>query len=373
MLTKLQYLNLMNSFQQTRVKVQEIPSFPVPRQIGNLMALTFLDISSGNFNGSLPTELYKLTNLKYLSVNFNAFTGTISWLGKLISLTNLDMSFNYLTGTIPTSLGLLIALTSLNLAFQSGSFSLKAPRQPRPPLHGPIPSELGNLQDLHELVLSDNNLSGSLPSQLSKLWLFSLYLDNNSFGGTLPSWLNSFGVLSDLDLSCNRFVGKLPSMFDNMQSLNYLNISSNRLTGTIPSNLGTFLSYVDLSRNQLKGKIPVQLSDALYLHTLDISFNLLTGTIPSQLGDLSQLDTFDLHNNSIVGTMPAALCVLTNDNLSELIADCKKKVKCPSSCCTECYWRQPFSTPARWAKHIFYVPMHICIAASLAECDVCWQ
>ena len=55
-------------------------------------------------------------------------------------------------------------------------------------LEGPIPANLGNLTNLQMLYLSDNNLSGAIPSGLGNPQsnLEELYLANNRLSGEIP-------------------------------------------------------------------------------------------------------------------------------------------------------------------------------------------
>jgi len=54
-------------------------------------------------------------------------------------------------------------------------------------LSGPIPSELGNLENLQALLLSSNDLSGPIPSELGNLEsLEYLMIDNTLLSGRLP-------------------------------------------------------------------------------------------------------------------------------------------------------------------------------------------
>ncbi|XP_062094216.1 receptor-like protein 18 [Humulus lupulus] len=83
-----------------------------------LTIYTSIDISSNNFQDSIPEELGKLQGLRLLNLSNNALTGKIpSSIGNMRKLESLDLSNNKLSGTIPTSLQQLNFLSSFNLSF----------------------------------------------------------------------------------------------------------------------------------------------------------------------------------------------------------------------------------------------------------------
>ena len=93
---------------------------------------------------------------------------------------SLGLHLNPINGTIPTELGRLTLLQEL-LLFDSE-------------LSGPIPSELGLLTSMGWLGLRNCLLSGEIPSQLSALnsSLYSLHMTGNPLlSGTLPKVLCS--------------------------------------------------------------------------------------------------------------------------------------------------------------------------------------
>jgi Leucine-rich repeat (LRR) protein len=76
----------------------------VPRIIGNLTGLSYLDLSHNVFNGSIPGEIGNLMQLIYLDLSSNDITGEIPLeLCDLFELEFLNMSNNSLQGSIPTS------------------------------------------------------------------------------------------------------------------------------------------------------------------------------------------------------------------------------------------------------------------------------
>ncbi|KAI3666214.1 hypothetical protein L1987_88259 [Smallanthus sonchifolius] len=124
-------------------------------------------------------------------------------------------------------------------------------------LNGPIPENLADLAQLQCLVLSHNNLSGSIPSKSSL----------------------SFSQVNIPDLSYAQHRG----VFD----LSY-NRSLSRLTN---------LTTLDLSGNLLTGLIPPEFGDSLKLQGLYLGKNQLSGTIPERLGRLSSLVKLNLTSN----------------------------------------------------------------------------
>jgi Leucine-rich repeat (LRR) protein len=96
-----------------------------------------------------------MSELKYLDLYFNEFTGTLpsgskSPLAMMIQLEYLDLSHNLLKGTLPTELGVLSRLTDLRIA--------KSDPRDLPDgfcddcIQGTLPTEIGALVNLRKLV-----------------------------------------------------------------------------------------------------------------------------------------------------------------------------------------------------------------------------
>jgi len=230
--------------------------------IGNARSLEALDLSStiissiegitdaasrlkelhisdiGGFDGKpFPVDIYKLTNLRQLTMDYNNAAGT-------------------------------------------------------------LPEDLGQLSNLEVLSLANNELSGSLPINLSKLTdISSLRLSTNHFTGSLPSGFETLTSLSVLDLSNqwsngqdddfdssgrSGFSGPLPSL-SRFSQLRRVDLGVNSFSGTIPQN---FLAGVNSD------------SDGGLFEFADIGENSLTGTVPASLG---RLHNVYLHDNKLSG------------------------------------------------------------------------
>ena len=173
----------------------------LPPEIGNLVALTYLDLAANRLE-SLPPEIGNLVALTHLHLGDNCLKSLPSEIGNLEVLTYLSLNHNRLE-SLPSEIGNLEALTRLRL----GGNCLKS-----------LPSEIGNLAALTCLELSENELK------------------------TLPREIGNLVALTELNLSSNR-LESLPPEIGNLEALYALNLSSNRLE-SLPSEIGTLVRLV---------------------------------------------------------------------------------------------------------------------------------
>ena len=217
-------------------------------------------------------------------------------------VTELVLSDNDLSGTLPAELGDLTRLSRLELDDNQ--------------LSGPIPQELGTLDRLTRLDLSGNTLNGTIPAELGRLnRLIRLDLNGNNLTGSIPAELGGLSRLDSLLLADNQLSGRIPAELGNLGSLRRLLLAWNQLSGPVPAELGDLanLTYMSLSRNQLTGTIPPELANLRAIEVLSVSRNNLTGTIPPELGNLATLEGLYLYDNQLTGEIPVSLA-----NLSEL-------------------------------------------------------
>ncbi|XVF46388.1 hypothetical protein PTKIN_Ptkin03bG0022800 [Pterospermum kingtungense] len=270
----------------------------IPSGIVNLKNLVLLNLSSNNFEGTFPSGFSNLKRLKYLDFRSNRFSGDImNLLSQLENVVHLDLSCNELSG-------------SLDLGLGSSSFVplIQYFNVSRNLLVGELFAHDGMsyFDSLEVFDASNNQLVGTIPSFNFMVSLRILRLGNNQLSGSLPEalLLESSMVLSELDLSLNKLEGPVGSMTS--ATLKKLNISSNKLSGSLPFKIG-HCAVIDLSNNMLSGDFSRIQGWGNYVEVIDLSSNSLTGTLPNQTSQFLRLTTFKVSNNSLQGGLPTIL------------------------------------------------------------------
>ena len=116
---------------------------------------------------------------------------------------------------------------------------------------------------LISLQLPTMQLSGEVPESLKYCRsLQTLDLSNNSISGPIPSQIcNWLPYLVSLDLSRNALAGPIPPEIADCKFLNSLIFSNNRLSGPIPYGLGqSRLKRFSVANNDLSGSVPADLA-----------------------------------------------------------------------------------------------------------------
>ncbi|XP_010532925.1 PREDICTED: probable inactive receptor kinase At1g27190 [Tarenaya hassleriana] len=109
-------------------------------------------------------------------------------------------------------------------------------------LAGQIPESLKFCRSLQYLDLSDNGLSGPIPSQICSWlpYLVTLDLSGNKLGGSIPSQIVECKFLNSLILDENKLSGSIPMELSRLDRLRRLSLADNDLSGSIPSELSHF-------------------------------------------------------------------------------------------------------------------------------------
>ncbi|KAK8477168.1 hypothetical protein V6N11_068364 [Hibiscus sabdariffa] len=126
------------------------------------------------------------------------------------------------------------------------------------------------------------------------VYLEFLDLSENQLSGTLPSCSNP-QKMTHVHLRKNRLSGPLSPAFSGSSSLVTLDLSENNFTGNIPDWVGTLptLSVLLLKANQFDGGFPIHFCRLSRLSILDLSHNKLSGHLPSCLGTLTFNPSFN--------------------------------------------------------------------------------
>ncbi|KAJ9555961.1 LOW QUALITY PROTEIN: hypothetical protein OSB04_010575 [Centaurea solstitialis] len=330
---------------------------------GNLTQLVDLYMEGNKFNGSIPYQIFGLTNLRYLEMGNNSFEGNLGpELGKLQNLESLDLSNNSLTGNIPEEIGNLKDLEYVD--FSNNFFS------------GGIPDSIGNMKDLDYVDFSMNSFSMEIPTGIGRLpnittlalnnnqsdtvidtkleqvripfsprqqskrrnpnwdiqhhnvnsffhrwkgskliWnnkakiiskrsgLHSLSMPSCGISGQIPEWISSNTALGYLDLSGNKLEGPFPNWLAEMVELDTIILSDNKLTGSIPHRLfeSPFLTVLRLSRNNFSWELPENIGNATRMTYLMLSGNNFSGQIPMSMSNMVHLILLDLSINKFSG------------------------------------------------------------------------
>ncbi|GMH05202.1 hypothetical protein Nepgr_007042 [Nepenthes gracilis] len=160
----------------------------IPPELVMLPHLQHVDFAYNYLSGTIPSEWASM-QLKSISVLANRLSGEIpKILGDMTSLTYLNLEANYFSGNVPRELGNLINLETLILSSNR--------------LTGPLPTALAELNILTDFRINDNNLSGPIPHFIQN-WkrLARLEMHASGLEGPIPSGISYLLNLTELRIS----------------------------------------------------------------------------------------------------------------------------------------------------------------------------
>ena len=256
---------LLDNFNVKNKTVLDKETFKLLKEKDMLDKITVLKLSHVRVDEILHS-LYKLKNLRELSLTNNRISVLPESIGSLSNLEILDLS-NY---TIWNG--------QKNVFKHTNKIS-------------EIPDFIGNLSNL-EILRLDNNQIRELPESIGKL-----------------------SNLKRLQLPYNK-LSELPESISKLSNLKTLDIPSNQIS-EIPDFIGNLsnLEYLRLHNNQIR-ELPESISKLSNLKTFDIHHNQIS-EIPDSIGNLSNLEYLRLDNNQI-SKIPSTLEKLTNLSLVDL-------------------------------------------------------
>ncbi|KAJ9678825.1 hypothetical protein PVL29_020889 [Vitis rotundifolia] len=277
----------------------------IPFGVGQLSRLRSLNLSYAGFSSQIPSKLLALSKLVFLDLSANPMLqlqkpGLRNLVQNLAHLKDLLLSQVNISSTIPHELANLSSLTTLFLE-ECG-------------LHGEFPMNIFRLPSLQYLNVRYNpDVIGYLPEFQETSPLKMLYLAGISFSGELPTSIGRLGSLTELDISSCNFTGLVPSSLGHLHQLSYLDLSNNYFSGQIPSFMAnlTQLTHLGLSSNNFSVGTLAWLGEQTKLTALRLHRINLIGEIPFSLVNMSQLSTLTLADNQLSGQIPSWLMNLT--------------------------------------------------------------
>ncbi|KAM0846006.1 hypothetical protein ACQ4PT_055970 [Festuca glaucescens] len=161
-------------------------SGPIPSEVGTISSLTVIRLDRNKLVGPVP-NLTNLVNLNELNLASNQLTGSLPDLSSMNMLNVVDLSNNTFNASVaPNWFTTLTSLTSVSIS--SGK------------LTGEVPKALFTLPQLQEVVLSKNQLSGTLDmSGNISQWLQSVDLNTNSIlsANVTPNYKKALVLLNN--------------------------------------------------------------------------------------------------------------------------------------------------------------------------------
>ncbi|KAK2399647.1 receptor protein kinase TMK1 [Trifolium repens] len=317
----------MSNLIEVKIDSNPFSQWQIPYSLENCLALQTFSAVNVSFVGKIPEFFGKDTfpSLITLQLSFNFLEGNLpnSLSGSSIQTlwVNGQKSNNQLNGT----LSVLQNMTSLQQIWVHGnSFT------------GTIP-DFSNHDQLFDVSLRDNKLTGVVPSSLTKLESLKIVnLTNNDLQGSPPKFQDGVQVDMDMDKGrhsfCTEVVGQPCSPLVNVlltvvEPFGYPLKLAQSWQGNDPCHGPNWLGIVcssggniiiiDFENKGFSGSISPSFASLSSVTKLRLANNNLTGIIPKELASMPALKLLDVSNNSLYGQIPSFrtdVVVITSGN-----------------------------------------------------------
>ncbi|KAK4231772.1 adenylate cyclase encoded by the PaAC protein [Podospora fimiseda] len=255
----------------------------LPLSFNSASKLTYLDVSNNRVESLDNSQLHRLSGLLKLNFANNKLKDLPEQFGAFSMLRTLNISSNSLEH-FPSFLTKLESLVDLDLSFN---------------LIRGFPEAIGNMRSLEKFVVTNNQLSGTLPhtfknlSNLRELDIRYNQISNIDVIAKLPK----LEILSATHNAVSQFSGS----FERIRSLklNYNPLTKFEIKSPVPT-----LKALNLSHSQL-ASIDESFNNIPSLERLELDKNYFV-SLPNQIGNLRRLEFFSIAHNS-VGELPPEL------------------------------------------------------------------
>ncbi|KAL4271556.1 hypothetical protein GQ457_13G005150 [Hibiscus cannabinus] len=268
---------------------------------GNVIGL---DLQGCQLYGTInfDSSLFLLSHLRWLNLADNALcmSEITSTISQLASLTHLNLTNSDLSGSVPQEISHLSKLVSLDLSSNQYLY-LENHAMKR---------SIQNMTTLRELWLNGVDMSRVDPHSLANLSssLVSLNLDSCNLGGTnggeFPVHIFQLPNLQSIQLGYNPMRGHFPKS-NWTAPLKFLEVVSTGFSGGLPVSIGGLKLLEDLFV-EVTGELPDSIGNLVSLKSLTL-FGSFTGSIPASIGNLTQITDISLSSGNFTGELPFSL------------------------------------------------------------------
>ncbi|KAF2324154.1 hypothetical protein GH714_008510 [Hevea brasiliensis] len=342
--------NSGNSVTEIELSYQNLVGVVPLDSICKLPSLEKLSLGFNSLSGSISDDLNKCTNLRYLDLGNNLFSGHFPEFSSLSQLQHLFLNLTGLSGVFPwkslenitglvtLSLGdnpfyptpfplEIVKLTKLNWLYLSNCSigllkNLWQLELYKNSLTGKLPVEIGNLTKLEKFDASMNYLEGGLSELRFLTNLVTLQLFENELSGEIPMEFGQFkklvrfhpdmckqGTMEALLMLQNNFTGEIPASYGSCTTLKRFRVSKNSLSGTVPAGIWglPIMNIIDIEFNQFEGPVTSDIRNAKALGQLFLGYNRLSGELPGEISGATSLVSIKLNDNQFSGKIPETI------------------------------------------------------------------